>query len=104
MTATTPADRTYRDFRNYLMNELGFGKDDIEAMLRQAVADQAIKMVGRYNFDKQIEAQVQAAINSLFRTPYGQPQAKIEALIRECIAAEITGKITLSIKAQEDTL
>lgn len=88
----------YKMFRNYMTNELGITRNDIEAWCKEAVASEVARLVGQMNVHKavteNVKDQIQAAI---FRSSYGREMSEdVRKLVREAIAAEIAGRITFS--------
>jgi hypothetical protein len=85
------SDNKYKIFRNFMVNELGIGKDDIEEWTKQAVAETVEKIVRQKKWDDLIEAKVKA----LFRDTYATDRA-----VQEAIASVIRSRLILDVKTR----
>ncbi|MDR1218674.1 MAG: hypothetical protein LBK73_03580 [Treponema sp.] len=86
------SDNKYKLFRNFMVNELGIGKDDIEEWAKQAVAETVEKIVRQKNWDDLIEEKVKAQ----FRDTYTTQRA-----IKDAIAEVIERRLILDVKIRE---
>jgi hypothetical protein len=85
------SDNKYKLFRNFMVNELGIGKDDIEEWTKQAVAEAVDKIVRQKKWDDVIEQKVKAQ----FRDTYTTDRA-----IQEAIAKVIQRRLILDVKTR----
>ena len=67
IAAMTQADK-YKAFRNYMVNELGVGKDDIRSWVIESIQEEAKKLLGQLNVTSLAERAVRDAIDSLARS------------------------------------
>jgi hypothetical protein len=86
------SDNKYKLFRNFMVNELGIGKDDIEEWTKQAVAETVDKIIRQKKWDDLIEKKVEAQ----FRDTYATNRA-----IQEAIASVIQRRLILDVKTRE---
>lgn len=63
LQAQQDAKDKYRVFRNFMVNELGISRDDIEAWTKEAVAAEVQKLVGQMNLTKMAESAIRDAIH-----------------------------------------
>lgn len=87
------ADSTdkYKMFRNFMVNELGIGRDDLKAWTQEAVAREVQKVVGQLNIQSLVESNIRAAIRgSTYSSTLSQD---VQKLVQQAIAAEIAGRI-----------
>lgn len=93
-----PMDK-YREFRNFMVNELGITRDDIEAWTKEAVAVQVGKLVGQMNLDaiakREIEIRVREALGI-------QPYSKDSLTVSRALTEAFKNRITISIKETPD--
>ncbi len=45
----------YKEFRNFMVNELGITKEDIKAWTQEAVSREVIKLIGQFNLEQMAE-------------------------------------------------
>jgi hypothetical protein len=83
----------YKLFRNFMVNELGISKDDIEEWAKQAVAETVEKIVRQKNWDDLIEGKVK----DQFRDTYTTQRA-----IKDAIAEVIERRLILDVKTREE--
>ena len=89
-----PTAHKYRLFRNYMANELGVGRAEIEEWTRQAVQEAVersiTKVLQRHNIEALIE---RAAMKMISDTSYstGGP-------LKDIVAKKLVEQITLTIK------
>jgi len=76
----------YKMFRNFMANELGISKSDIEAWTKDATFEIAKKQVGQINFEGIVTKVIKDEMYD------------IRPRLVEKIAAQITNKILLQIK------
>jgi hypothetical protein len=95
----TEADK-YRQFRNFMTNELGITREDIRAWTTQSVATEISKLVGQLNIDDMVSDAVKKAVDSALdsnTTFYRGDRAKL----REAIAKEIAKGVSIQITAKD---
>lgn len=78
----------YTMFRNYMVNELGITKKEIEEWTKQAVADQVKKSMGQMN----LEAIAKREIHETARAGGGYDG------LSSLVAREIAKKIAIAVK------
>jgi hypothetical protein len=86
------SDNKYKLFRNFMVNELGIGRDDIEEWTKQAVAETVDKIVRQKKWDDFIETKVQAQFKDTYTT---------NRAIQEAIASVIQRRLILDVKTRE---
>jgi len=93
------SDKKYKDFRNYMVNELGITRQDIEAWTKQSVATEVGKLVRQFNF----EELVAEAINGKVRGVVSGTShfSRGEEALRKEIAKQIVDKINLKLEITE---
>lgn len=85
----------YREFRNFMANELGITRDDIEAWTKEAVALQVGKLVGQINLSRIAEHEVEKQVRAALEVhPYG----KDSIVVSRALAKFLADKITVAIK------
>lgn len=95
ITASTEATNRYKAFRNYMTNELGITRQDIEAWTKQSVATEVAKKIGQLN----IEGMALNAVQSAARSACGINGGYIStnsALVKS-IAEELSSRIQLQL-------
>lgn len=85
----------YKMFRNYMTNELGITRGDIEAWTKEAVAGEVQKLVGHINIPKMVSAAIDTSVRqAIFTSSYrNQLTNQAELMIRQAIASELAGRI-----------
>jgi hypothetical protein len=86
------SDNKYKLFRNFMVNELGIGKDDIEEWTKQAVTESVDKIVRQKKWDDLIEEKVKAQVRDTYTT---------NRAIQEAIASVIERRLILDVKTKE---
>lgn len=87
------SSQKYKQFRNYMCNELGITRADIEAWTKEATASEVIKRLDQLN----IPAIVSSKVNELVRSSLGSNFNS--TAISKDIAAELVKQIkVVSIK------
>ena len=90
---TEESKNKYKMFRNYMVNELGITKQDIETWTKESVAVEVVKLVGQFN----VEDMVRDAIKSCANTAINGKGFQSGRELRETLALELAKKITISI-------
>jgi len=73
----------YKQFRNFMCNELGVTRQDIEAWTKESVANEVHKIIGQINVPKMCADKIAETVRSSLGTSYNST-----ALSRD-IAAEL---------------
>lgn len=84
------AEDKYKMFRNYMTNELGIGRADIEQWTKEAIADQVQKIAGQINVEHVIK---QAAEKVVLQGGQGYGDH-----LRSLVAQGLAQRISVSIK------
>ena len=87
----TDEKQKYKHFRNFMVNELGITKADIEAWTKEAVADRVEKIVKGMNFDKMARDQVHRIVTT-------GHALRLERVAAKVIADSIVGKVEVRLK------
>jgi hypothetical protein len=87
------SDNKYKLFRNFMVNELGIGRDDIEEWAKQAVAETVDKIVRQKTWDDLIETKVKARFRDIYTT---------ERAVQEAIAKVIERRLILDVKTRTE--
>ncbi|MCC7112136.1 MAG: hypothetical protein IT382_22775 [Deltaproteobacteria bacterium] len=82
------AGSKYRDFRNYMVNELGVTKEDIRQWTVDAIAEQVKGIVGQINIEKIVDRAVCDVIRE--RAPY--------RTVEQAVATVLATRIAISVK------
>lgn len=81
-------DNKYKMFRNYMVNELGIGREDIERWTKEAIAENIKRLVGQMN----IEGMVRQLINQNCNV------YAIRQNVADALAKEIASKLVIKTK------
>jgi hypothetical protein len=88
----------YKMFRNYMTNELGISRSDIEAWTKEAVSTEVNKRLNGIDFEAVVQREVKfTARESIF----GSYRSTGSSELRKAIAAELADQITVSIVKQD---
>lgn len=95
---TTETEK-YRAFRNFMVNELGIGRDDIQAWTKEAIAVEVAKIVGQIN----VEGMVQRTIDKVLHDRYSMGTNKdFSSEVRALAAKQLAERLTIAVRP--DTL
>lgn len=83
----------YKQFRNYMCNELGITRQDIEEWTKQSVANEVAKKLGQINVDEMVRSSILKATKDAM-TGYSTTG------IKEALAKELASQITLQVKTK----
>jgi hypothetical protein len=83
------ATEKYKLFRQYMTNELGIGRDEIEQWTKESVAETVNKLVGSMNIELMAQHVVRAAVMGSGYDP--------GRLIREELAKQLASQIQITI-------
>ena len=84
----------YKMFRNFMVNELGIGRDDLRAWTIEAVTREVDKLLGQINVQSLVSNTIDNRVRNAIRgSSYsGFSEAFLE-VVHEAIASEISGRI-----------
>lgn len=85
-------DSRYKLFRNFMVNELGITRADIEKWTKEAVSQQVEKIAGQLNVEQMATAAVQKALIG----PYGKMGHEFEQIVKTQVIKAIGDKIKVS--------
>lgn len=85
-------DSRYKLFRNFMVNELGITRGDIEKWTKEAVDQQVTKITGQLN----VEAMATAAVQKALIGGYGGMTHDFQKIVKEQVAKAIGDKIKVS--------
>ncbi len=85
-------DDKYKAFRQYMTNELGVTRQDIEAWTKQSVANEVQKKLGQLNIDQLVRDSIIKATNDALRG-YSTTGVKEE------LARQLASQIQLTVRA-----
>lgn len=90
---TDPASTTdkYKMFRNFMVNELGIGRDDLKAWTMESVDREVSKLIGQINIPKMVEGTIRQAIRGAGYS--SNLSDDVKKIVREAISEEIAGRI-----------
>jgi hypothetical protein len=91
---TPMADEKYKQFRNYMCNELGITRQDIEAWTKQSVANEVEKKLGQINIGKLVEAAINNQAHQVLNGGYYGSGDQL----RNAVAKQLAEKITIATK------
>jgi len=89
---TDSSNDKYKMFRNYMVNELGITRQDIEAWTKQSVANEVSKVIGKINITdehintlakNEIARYVKQSFGDIDR--YGQNNSVAKAVVKELV-------------------
>jgi len=83
-------DSKYKLFRNYMVNELGIGRDDIERWVKESVLAEVGKLVGQMNLEEMVR-------NAL-KDPWSRIAPGVLEDIKKSVARDISQSIQLKLK------
>lgn len=89
-TMSDKSDNKYREFRNYMVNELGITRQDIEAWTKQSVANEVEKLVGQMNLELLVKQTLERYVNMHI---YESKQ-----ILRDSIAKELANNFVIGVK------
>lgn len=82
----------YKMFRNYMVNELGITRQDIESWTKQSVANEVQKLLGGINISELIATQSKQHISNALSNQYSNNTE----LVRE-VAKHLATKLTVKV-------
>jgi hypothetical protein len=91
-------DSRYKTFRNYMVNELGITRADIEEWTQKAVAIKVEKIVGQINMEKLVQNKV-AELVKITVFEYGQISKSFKEIVKEILLSDFN--ISIVKKEQE---
>ena len=97
-----PASTTdkYKMFRNFMVNELGIGRDDLKAWTMESVDREVQKLMGQINIPKMVEGPIRQAIRGAGYS--SNLSDDVKKIVREAIAEEIAGRIVFLNPEKKD--
>jgi len=93
------SDNKYKLFRNYMVNELGIGKDDIQEWTKQAVTETVEKVLHRIDIKDFALEQTNRILNSDYKYASERKQI-IKDAISEILSKQLDISIALKGKEQ----
>lgn len=87
----------YKMFRNYMTNELGITKQDIEAWTKEAVTVEVNRLVGHINLDNLIFNAIHENVKDSIFNSYG---GGLTSNFRDMLIQVIRDNIELSMKVK----
>ncbi len=93
-TGYREASEKYKLFRNYMTNELGVTRADIEKWTKESVAVEVNKQLGQIN----LVEMTRNAVTSIVTRSFGQGYSSDVGAIRKEIAEQIIKKISVTTK------
>lgn len=85
-------------FRNYMTNELGITRADIEAWTKESVAVEVNKKLGQINVEAMVSDAIQRTANAAVGMNGGYNQGRE---LREAIATKLADQIMVTAKAKQ---
>lgn len=93
------SDSKYKDFRNYMTNELGITRHDIEAWTKEAVATEVHKLVTGRPLQELAEDAVKAQVRSVVQgNSYSGPSSEMKRVMEKALMEQLVGKISITVK------
>ena len=87
----------YKQFRNFMTNELGITRQDIEAWTKQSVATEVEKLIGQINVQELVESSIDKAAHFAIQGGrYGGGQN-----LRDELAKLLSQRITVTIDKEK---
>lgn len=91
-------ENKYKEFRNFMCNELAITRHDIEAWTKEAVATEVHKLVSGQDMKALAASAVQSAVRQVVvGSSYSGPTAEMRKLIEKTLMAELVGKISVTV-------
>lgn len=85
----------YKMFRNYMTNELGITKGDIEAWAKESVATEVNKRLNGLDFEETMRKEIEKAARNVVYGGIGSPGLKE---LRQEIGNILAENLTVSVK------
>ena len=86
-------DSRYKLFRNFMVNELGITRGDIEKWTKEAVSQQVEKIAGQIN----VEVLATSAVQKALIGNYGGMSSEFKDIVKAQVAKAIEGKVKVSV-------
>lgn len=98
MTNTKQYENKYKMFRNFMCNELGISRHDIEAWTKEAVHTEVHKLVSGQKLQQLAEEAVRSAVRQVITgNSWSGPSAEMKKLIEKTLMHELVGKISIKV-------
>ncbi len=85
----------YKMFRNFMVNELGVGRDDVRQWTQEAIHREVQKILGQLNVEGMVRTTIDTRVRDAIKGPSynnGFSDALLK-VVRDAIAQEISGRI-----------
>lgn len=91
-------ENKYKEFRNFMCNELAITRHDIETWTKEAVSAEVHKLVSGQELKKLAEDAVRASVRSVVvGNSYSGPTNEMKKLIEKALMEELVGKISVTV-------
>lgn len=98
--ATTMSEsEKYRAFRNYMFNELGISKADIQHWVLEAVRDQVSNMALKNRVENLINDELVKSVNKQVRESLGVTyRSRVSPVVERIVTESLKGRVNITIK------
>ena len=94
---TMPSEK-YKEFRNFMFNELGISKDDIRQWTREAAFEAAERQARSVDVEGIVARLLTQKVRDTISPSYGRPSTAVRDEIKKAVAEIMADKIVLSLK------
>lgn len=85
----------YKMFRNFMTNELGISRADIEGWTKEATALEVQRKLNQLNFGEMVSNAIQKITRESLHCSYGGSDSK---KLREAVACKVAENLVLTLK------
>lgn len=96
------ASDKYREFRNFMFNELGITKEDIRQWTREAAYEAAERAARSVDVNSIVASSIEATVKGILEPRYGRPSKQVLDEIRLAIAASLASKFSISLAVDKE--
>ncbi|MGL4232715.1 MAG: hypothetical protein ACRCWJ_15225 [Casimicrobium sp.] len=91
-------DNKYKEFRNFMCNELNITRYDIETWTKEAVAKEVHKLVSGADMKKLAEDAVRASVRQVvIGSSFSGPSTEIKKVIEKAMYEQIVGRVSITV-------
>lgn len=88
----------YKQFRNFMTNELGITRGDIETWTRESAAMEASKRLDQMNIDQMVAEQIAKKVRESLFDYSNQPKALLIDAIRKVVTDGLLARLNVTMK------
>lgn len=91
------ATEKYKEFRNFMFNELGVTRDDVRQWAKEAVLEAAERRARSVDVERIVDRAIDAKVRAIIEPRYGQPSRVVQDQIRKAVADIIADRLKISV-------